>query len=332
MKKIELIKALSEKGITEKEFEETFITKQEEMKKRGIIPENIDDFALHATRLYFRKVLSSRAKSFEGVLLGRTRVSDFGAQKLYDDARKKFSEDADAAIEEGICLPDGTPIYTTPEWKRGRKIIPEQAKGRDIIMLCKQPQDNNVRIGILHLGVENIKREIPFCTPVKFVANVQEKSNEKFYFLTMSNMTKFEITNEKINVEELIKKNLWDYFIEIQDFSDWIDSANHDVEWVLTKANVVDIEINPSFEFNSVKLETENMQFDGEKVETFTARFPKDLSINFSPQSFDLYMIGRPWRRKETSEIGFEVFGFYIDEMWINKQKLMPIEETVESV
>jgi len=312
-------------GMKKEEFEALYKESVEEIKKRDIPESEIETTAVKRARALLKKQLKSRAEFFEGIIIGKDRITDFGAQKLYDEARRLWKEDPEKAVQDGYVNEDGEPLYLEPDWKKGKKIILDEAKGRTVFLLAKHTDDTDYKLAFLNLRHDKINIETPMFCKVEFRANKSQKSTDNLYILNQANVTEFKVIDDKrVDFITLAKKYLKNYLVNLADLREWYEKHKDDRNRIaIIKGNVSSISITAEGVSNKMELDDAELAIDADpdKIETVTCWVPEDLEFDFSEGTIDLVVIGRPDYNTERDEIVINVFGMYASDEWLIKEK-----------
>lgn len=336
MDKNELFKVLSSKTfIDENEYNTYYEEKSLELKKKGVLGEDLIKMTLALVKLYYKKQLLSSAQKFEGIIVGDLGVTDYGAQKKFNDMKKIWNEGNDIIregfIRDGFVDNNGNPLWNTDNFKKGTIINPENEKERRLLLLIKEETQNEYKKAYISLKGAKLNIERPLFESVLFRAN-KKKEEGNYVYLNQSTITEFKKTNSKVDAIELLKihfkENLVRNLSSLEEYHN--KNQNDRNRLCIVKGNVVNINLDTSFS-NIINIEDESLNVD----KAVTCFLDKNVNIDFGEGSLDVIFLGRTSSKvneKGDNVINLNLYSFYCDEKFkINDKKVVKEEEVEEN-
>jgi hypothetical protein len=340
MKWNELLTVCKEKlTITEDELNKLYKTTSDELKTMGVAENKLEDYTVARIHAHLKRQLSVPAEKFTGIVLGATRITDYGAKKLYDSAMALYKVSPEQALQQGVVNSEGVPIHATPEWKKGQEIDLTK-KSRTLIMLVKGKDDTEFVKSTLNLRDERIdKGKVPFFQLLNFRANKSNKSTPDNLLLNDSVVTEFTpVENAKqITSEDAInylKKHFKDKLVKLTELSEWHDANLGDQNrMVIVKGNVSRVNVTKTEALsNTVDLVDIDFGFDTEgnlqpPVTCWLSK--KDFDIDFNEGALDVIVIGKTNKGKVDGKLSLEAYGIFVDNIFKIQNKPQPLKEEV---
>lgn len=318
---------------TDEELNDLYAGFEEEYKSKGLDGEKLEKTVCTRLKMYFKKQWASPAVKFNGIIIGATDITDFGAKKNYEFAIEQFKKDPSKAVVDGLVNGEGQPLYVLPEWKKGQRIDLERDKGRTLIMLAKQETDSDYKRAFLNLTYDHFDLALPMFTPIEFRANISKKSTDFEYLLNGATVTEFKPTGDIINNVGEIKEHLVrcfkDNLVSLPQIVNWHEENKETINrFAIVKANVMRISLTKEgVHSNLIEIDDPDMDFDPEQPNTVTCWVPKEFDINFSEGTMDLIVIGRTNINDETGQVSMNCYGFFCDKEWQITEKPKEIKE-----
>jgi len=324
MNKQELFdKIITKTTIKKEDLEKLWNEVVEEVKHRGVPEADIEKYAVNRLHAYVKRELSSPAVKLEGYVLGLTDITDYGAQRMYDEAKALYEANPQQAINEGVVDAEGNPIYTKPEWRKGQIIKPEESKGRTAILLAKREGEENFKKAFLKLAGDKINLEIPLFTPVIFRANMSQKSTDDLLLLNSSTVTEFQATGEMLDdltpIISDLKRCFGENMVTPSELKEWHLKNQDDINRVaIIKATISDLRFTrDDVRSNILELDDINMGLDPDDIERITCWVPKEFKINFKVGTPDVIIVGRTGM-DENENINVNAYGIWCPKIWRN--------------
>lgn len=307
MDKQTVFKQISSKGINEKEIEQQYQEAVEFMKSKGVNKDQVESAALSRLMSYFKRILHSPSRTFEGIIYGIDRETDYGAQKQYDESIEMWSVDKDKAIADGYTDPEGNPLYHgTRKPKAGekpRKIDLEKDRGKPIYLVAKcveGEQDSDFRRAILTLKSDKFHLNLPLNKLIKFKAIKGTKSNAELYVLSQAQITEFQVIDDKeIPLADIAKKYMKENICKnLKELPEWHKKREDDPNrQVIIKGNVVNIRITgENSSSNLLTIDAPELNVDDKPI---TCWVPKEIVIDFNEDAQDIIIVGKTGIKEE---------------------------------
>lgn len=331
MNKNELIESVVKKTGTKKtELEKIYKKCEDEVEERigdSMSDKEKEDMALRMFHAQVKGQLKSPAKVLEGIVIGVDTISDFGAANKYKNHLDYYKSDPEKAIEEGYVDEEGNPLFLTPEFKKGQPIDVEKEKVRKVWLLAKQEDDKDLRFSDLTLRHNKVDTEIPMYVPIKFRANVSDKSTKELYVLNQSTTTQFEVVkDERINAEEMLPKYLKKFVTKLDKIGDYFEKVKDGFErFVITKGNVSRVFIGDKT--NIIEIDDISMDITSDDPETVTVFAHKMLPIDYSEVTPGLIVFGKLNYNEEKNQYTINAFGTIAPEAWTLKEEPKEVQE-----
>lgn len=336
MEKNELFDIIIKKAnVTKQELEQQYIKEYEDLKKRSIPEKDIDKFVISRIKTLYKKQFLSKAEKFEGVIIGITQPSDFGAKRKYDLATKQWneaqSELRNVLIKEGFFDSEGNPLWVVDNFKKGRKIVPSEEIQQNLILLVKNEVVNDFKLAYLTLRKNKIGIKKPMFKPIIFRANLRKEENDVLY-LNQASVTEFIETDTKIDVVELIKIHLKDKLVKgLNSLREYHTKTVQDNNRIAVfKANIASINLDLP---NTTIISVDDENFGIE--EEITCFLPKEINVDFEEGAQNCIFLGKTQTRIDfkTQQEKFVVnlYGIIVDDIWKRKvtNEIKP-EEIIE--
>ena len=325
--------------ITQQELDAKYNEFEAEMKTRGAPTEKLESLTLYRLRLFMAKELRSQAKKFKGVVVGASPVSDFGARKQYDEAKRLFGENPQETIDAKRTDHEGNPLYTKPKNRIGTRINPDEDVSRNVILLAQPDGETEWKRAVLVLrGSKQTAKPILFFTEVSFRANLSVKSPPEQYLLNGSEVTEFAahpngkeasydqiLTIFKNHFKEWITKisslePVWQQYAASNDFN----------KFVVLKSGVSRITMTgDNTRSNVFELMDPDAEVVDDKLPVVSCWVGKnDHEINFSDGAMDVVVFGRLGKGKD-GQFMVETYGFKCRDEDVLKEKPKPVTEEV---
>jgi len=330
-KKEYLDKRHEKKGTELKELEKKW-TEFEAIGKEFGIEENkaLSTYIKRRFTSYYAKLDRTPTEDFKGVILGWD-ITDYGAQREYDNAKKLYSKNPHKAINEGYTDDDGNPLYRKPDFKKGNPIIPKEAIEINALVIAKTKDDENWKEASLKFNHKFLGKEMPQYSLVKFKAILnKQKSNEQQYFLSAMDTTNFEVERELKDdevyklFENLFKKNE----AKIGQLKTYYDNLENRNAQVLIKGDVSDLVFTDGNKKNMLILNAEEDENDLITPST-TVLCDKSIDLPFDENAQNIIAIGRLWQG-EGDEINMTATSIFCPSRYRIKDKPEEIKEESE--
>ena len=323
MQKDAAFKQLETKGIERKEIDEKFEEAKKFMTEKGVKKELVESFAISRLMSHYKRILMSPSKTFEGIVYGIDRITDYGAQKQYDESVEMWEADKEKSIAEGYTDTEGNPLYHgSRKPKTGiRKIDLDKDRGKPIYLIAKSVEgdkDTVFRRAVMTLKPNKFSETIPLFQVVKFKAIKGTKSTDKLYILSQSELTDFEVVDTKvISFKDIatmyLKENICTNLTKLVD---WHKEHEDDINrQVIIKGNVVDIRITGEGISNLVTLGADELGIDEKPI---TCWIPEDAPIDFDENAMEIIVVGRTNLKEEDEgeSVFLNAVGIWCPEMF----------------
>lgn len=299
MNKTDLFKTIKAKGIDEKEIKAKYDEFKDWLKEKGIPEKDLENTTLEKLYTYYKKIFFSPAKMFEGVIYGIDRVNDFGAQKLFNQAKAAYEEDRDKAISLGITDEEGNPLYSGNRAPvQGRRLIDlNQDRRKNIYLLVKciegEKVDKDYKEAILTLRPNKFDIEIPLFKKVKFKANIGNKTTEDLYVLNQSDLLQFEIIDDKeIDVESFIEKYLKSNYVkDLTKLEEWHEKRKDTYDRrAIIKGTVSAVRFTTTGNNNILNINSGVLAWDAKPI---TCWVPDYIDMDFDESAMNVIVVGQ---------------------------------------
>jgi len=304
--------------ITKDEFEKIYNEKYNEVVSKGIEKSKRELYTVSMLRAYFKRQFSSPALKFIGYCARDMGVTDYGAQKMYNDSMKLYDENPESAIKQGVVNDSGVPVYTRPDWKKGQVIDVEQAKVRTLMLYSKSNGDEDYKVTFMNLRGKNLTKDVPLFKQIEFRANKSEKSDKTTYYLNDSVTTEFKIINDKeIDAVKFVGKYMADKCCELKDLKDYHDKNATDYNrFVCVKGTVARVNITADhISSNIIELDSEDLDLNLDEPNLVTCWVPKSITIDFSELTPNVLIIGRTDVNKD-GKLTINAQGVWCEDVW----------------
>lgn len=327
MNKKELFEVLNKKiNMQKEEFDVIYSECEQEIKDRGI-KQNIEQSTIALVHSKAKKKLSTPAKVFSGIIIGKSNIIDF-ARSQRDLAKKKWTENPELAIKEGYCDAEGNALYKKGFEARIGQKIPENDFGRSVILLAKIANEpGELRETVLNLRGEKCNIDIPTFREVEFMANVGKDSNAERFVLNQSTMTEFKVTTDKpVNFPDIALKHLRKHCVALKSLREYHQKVSEDFNrYAIFKANITDVTLGEVTPSNIVRVDDMDLDLD----ERITCWIPKDIPIEFYEGALGVFFIGRT-NINDRNEISVNVLSIFTPDNAKKAENVAEIKATGE--
>ena len=339
--------------IEESEWEQVIVEAEKESKEMGVSDEDREKDVCNKIFAKFRKKLMNPAFLCEGIILGVSDITDFGAQKKYDELKEQYNLGDEgikqSMINSGMIDSEGNPLWfegnCNVEWKykdkdgnlksaSQRKINPKLEQSRQAIGLLRVKDDkNNIGYKKAFISIQSNKIDMEIPEHKKIEINLAGKFDEErdCYFLRTTSTSYAKIVKEEKISQKEYEDILDKYFTnEIFDLSKSEDisklSSINEKNLVFLKNGVV-ITVFPTDEGknNIVGVGSIALGFDEEGI--ITCFVPENLPLPPEGTS-DLIISGRP--SISDNRIIINVLNIFSKHEFIKPEKIEPEPISVE--
>lgn len=330
-------------GKTIEELETLWNQAQERMERLGITDERAIQKAF---RRKLRGAVFGKGKTrrtpveFFGFLCGASRLIDWDEMRRAK-ALRKFNEDPQEAVLEGIVDETGNPLDTREKiWQFGeqvenpnfRKPLVGHSFERKVYGIATKEGADVPTIFRLNLKGKTAKefRGWKPYVAVRFLALVYGEKD--FFELYPCSLTKFQTDPKaKIDFEQWIRTAGHVYKLDKLDQA-YDNSKDAKDNWVFLEADLD--YINPNLDEDRGQRSL-NIADDSVGLQTYRVRIPQDFPVSFSEFSRVIVMGEvQKWRRRDGSEgISIEGYGVYAlpgQEIQMPQKESFPAEQASE--
>ncbi len=189
-------------------------------------PEDREKMIYNRVYTFYKRQLSSSAKTYEGIILGVSDITDFGAKNTYNRITEKWKIADDLIkkdmIDSSEVNANGEPLWNSDnsfaEWKHGKKIEPEKERQRQLVALMKSEDDAGYKIANINLRFDKLNIEIPKFQLIKARLNGKYNEDKELYYLNSAAVTEFIAIKEDVLtyieynqlVDEYFKESTYD--------------------------------------------------------------------------------------------------------------------------
>jgi len=324
-KKEDAFKQILAKGISQKEIDEKYEESANYMTDKGVPKEQIELFALSRLMSHYKRIMFSPSRTFEGIIYGVDRETDYGAQKQFDESVEMWEADREKAIAEGYTDSDGNPLY---HGKRKpatgvRKIDLDKDRGKPIYLVARavegEHQDADYRRAVMTLKPDKFNESIPLFKTIRFKAIKGTKSTDDLYILNQSQLTNFEVTSDKeVPFIDIAKKYLKEHICpNLKKLVDWHKRHEEDGNrQVIIKGDITDIRITGEGTSNLVTINAAELDIDDKPI---TCWIPEDFPISFDENAMEVIVVGRTNLKEEDDgleSVFINAVGLWCPEMY----------------
>jgi len=329
--------------LQEGEFEKLWEEKIKEAGDFGTPEEEKEKFAINNLFSYFKRYLNTKADKFEGIILGASDATNFGATKIFNAAielwDKSNEEIRKAMIEKGEFDNIGNPLWcemnskTTFKYKdkegnllaiNKRKINPERETRRLCVLLAKKDGDTEFSDTRLTLNGDRALLSIPIGKRISFQAN-GKKNEEGIYNLYSVGITNFVVLNEEVVphnefleiIEKYFTQNIFD--LNITKPEDWLrENANKKLVFIKNAHinSVSPVRFSKSLSFDE----------DAKEIKCWN---PRDFELNIAEGHSEVVAIGELSLNNEGELLLNNCMGFFNPNKMI---KPLPVETVSSNV
>ncbi|MFC1754491.1 hypothetical protein ACFL96_14040 [Thermoproteota archaeon] len=337
--KDEFFKYLKDKKkIDDKRIEDAWKEKEEEVKKSGYDkPEEVEFMTMRKVDLYFRKQTSSRdAVGVSIIVLGHGNITDYGAGKHYEKARKMFEQDPQRAVLEGYTNEQGVPLWKDSKIanRNGKPIFVDKEKRRSVYCLARRPEDTTWKVGMLGVSGKALASKLEMGKLYETVVIIGKATMEKWNGdrLIMYSTDTSEFKNPKEapeKIRDMVDKYCNDIGIKFSDIETQARTEN--AGFFVVKANIVkSSESMPGISNRMILSNPDELFFDEDTQ--LTGWVDEDVPLSVVDEALDVYVFAdaRTYMKKdndtgqEEEAIQLNVFGFFATDEYIKTEENTP--------
>ena len=190
---------------------EEFDSKSDEFRndaiELGFKEEDVESYLVKRWSTYLAKsqltYRNMKHVTVQGVILN-IQGTDYGAKKQYKEATDKYDEDPETAIREGYTNAEGTPLYRTKGFKKGKPINLDEITYQGFGAFKIDGGDDFVR-GQITIN-DDLLDKVPLGKLCDFEGGLKQSDQEDFVRLSATKLTNF------TNVTELGVSDLEELF------------------------------------------------------------------------------------------------------------------------
>lgn len=325
------------KNIDEKKIQAAWSEKEEEVKKSGYTkPEEVEFMTMRKVDLYFRKQTSSRdAVSANIIVLGFGNITDYGASKKYDEAKKMFEQDSQKAVIEGYTNEQGVPLWRESKIanRNGKPIFVDKEKRRTVYCLARREEDSTWKVGVLGVSGKALsgKPEHGMMYEMNVVIGkaTMEKWNGDRLIMYTTDTSEFKDPQDSPEpIRAMIDKYCNDIGIK---FSAIEQNARTDgSSFFVVKANIVkSSESMPGISNRMIVSNPDELFFDEDNQ--LTGWVDEDIPLNVVDEALDVYLFAdaRTYNKRneagqEEEQIQLSVYGFFATDEYLKTEENTP--------
>lgn len=259
-------------------------------------------------------------KNFDVVVIGETRVTDFGKGKKYEEALTVFRTNPQKAINDGYTNEKGQPIEKVPYDRTKKRVIDADD------LMCKTlfgvvRINNETKPIQINLKGEASKLNIPLFQKIKISGSQGKDSEDGWVSVYSTKNTKVNIvSNELEDINKYLKFFNKELSLSIEDIESPKEVMGKKVQFFIQKSTISIDALKTMYKITFVPHMEEKVNND---LDTISNLDDVRTYVGFIDEKPDYvesgvgYIIGRSFYKNKDGTTGFEIYGIYITEPYL---------------
>ncbi|NQZ85678.1 MAG: hypothetical protein HRU03_08220 [Nanoarchaeales archaeon] len=253
--------------------------------------------------------------TFKVIFIGKTRYSDYGVKKIYNNAINHWKTNSDEAIYKGYTNELGEPLYLKG-YNKGKNIDLRKIYSRTLIGVIL---DNGVvKPFKFNLNKFDENYKIPLFKKIKIRGYKSKNMKEKYLCGGSTPTTRVKIIEDKyVNLDKYLSFFEKESSMDVDDINELSEDINNYDDFFILKSNFKLEQLDSKCKVVFTPINSNYLTTDYEKILLEHSNDGCDRFVGYTDEKINIinsidegYIIGKPYLTYE-NKLEFQIYGIW---------------------